>query len=110
MSNGSDTGFLQGLNFIEFLFAFVLIWIIMSLWQRWIDSLVYGTFGLNRDSAYQAFIVAAVVTGIYITLYFSLDPITANLVAHDTLGVSIIEDEAAADAPLVLMDIADQQL
>lgn len=84
----SPSEFVRALTFIQVLYGVIISWILAISWQRTFHNLVYGTLGLDPTSTYHSFIVSLVITAIFITIYFSYDNITGNIVESVTLGVN----------------------
>jgi len=80
------TKFIRDSSFVELLFVIVLGWILVALWQRWIDNVTFNTFHLNKDSAYQTFIIAVVATTIFTIFVFSFDTVLGDIVESDFAG------------------------
>jgi hypothetical protein len=66
------------LQFIEFLVAVVVGWLLVQLWVPVIENLAYGTLNLNKTSTLQTFVVAFVVSSIFIFFLFLLRPSTLS--------------------------------
>jgi TRAP-type C4-dicarboxylate transport system permease small subunit len=54
------------ISFLDVLFAIIISWILVTLWQRFVDNLLYDTLGLNQKSTYQSLVVAVAFTIIFI--------------------------------------------
>lgn len=70
--------FTQEINALELGFIIVCSAILKSMWMIYIDNLAYRVIGLNRESAYQTFIVAIIATTIVISFLFIFDSATAG--------------------------------
>lgn len=72
--------FVQDLTAIEFLLVIILAWVLVPLWQRFVDNLTFHTLGLDADSTYQTFIIALVTTVIFFVFIFAFNDITAGII------------------------------
>lgn len=71
--------FVTDFSAVELLFIIVLGWTLVALWQRWIDNLTFNTLKLSKDSTYQTFIIAVVVTILYLVFLYSFETIFADI-------------------------------
>lgn len=71
-------GVLQDLSFIELVVAVVIGWLLVDIWVRFVENFAYQTLGLNEKSAYHSFVVAFVVTLIFIAVVFVFRNISGN--------------------------------
>jgi hypothetical protein len=78
-----STTFLVDIRFIEALFIIVLGWILVALWQRFIDNLTFNTLGLNENSAYHTFIIALVATIVFVIFILLFPEIQSGFVDSD---------------------------
>ncbi len=74
-----------GITFIDLLVIILLGWILVPLWQRYIDNLTFNTLGLDKDSSYQTLIIALVGTVLFVVFTFSFDAVL-NLGINDGTG------------------------
>ena len=72
--NNDNTRNINEVPFAEILFAFLLIWVAVELWVRFIENFAYGTLCLNKRSAMHSFLVAIVIT-IAFTAYFLISDV-----------------------------------
>lgn len=72
--------------FLWLLPILVIGWILVELWAKFIDLLAYNTLGLNRESTFHAFMLAAVVTAIFYGITVMLgehgDKLRGQIVGH----------------------------
>jgi hypothetical protein len=64
-------------------------WIVISVWQRFVENYAYNGLGMNRELPYHNFIVAMVATGIFIitiTTAENIMRIDGNAIAGDSVG------------------------
>src|SRR5665811_347630 len=61
------------LVFVTVIAAVVVAWLLVALWTRVIENFSFGTLGLNGNSAWHAFIVAATVTTLFIVTIWVID-------------------------------------
>lgn len=80
--------FVQDLTAIEFLLVIILAWVLVPLWQRFIDNLSFQTLGLDTDSTYQTFIIALVTTVIFFVFIFAFNDITAGIIQTEAPSLS----------------------
>lgn len=80
---------IQDLTFSELLFVLVIGWMLVTLWQRYIDNLTFNTLKLDEDSAYQTFIIALVATVIFLLFIFSFNNIYGGLVESTITGGAV---------------------
>lgn len=50
----------------EIILAFVFVWLLIDYWKSAIDSLLFGTFGLRKNSPIELLVIAVVLTVIVI--------------------------------------------
>ena len=65
----------------EALLAIVIGWLLVAVWQRFIDNLFYNTLGLSKSSAYSTFVVATSITVFFIafiTIFGLINVASAN--------------------------------
>jgi hypothetical protein len=87
----SDTGQFgtktaNSLTFLEILFAIVIGWLLVALWQRVIENFAYITLGLNKDSTFHALIVALTASIIFVSYTFTTDTILGGTIEKDIEG------------------------
>ena len=63
-------------------------WILVSLWDRFIESFAYRTCGLNRNNTFHVGIVAIVTTLIFVTYLIFLESYGSDLTTQMT-GVTV---------------------
>ena len=78
--------FIGDLSYVDMLFVIVLGWIMVALWQRYIDNLTFNYLKLNKESPYHTFIIALVVTIIFLTFVFTFNSLLGDIVENDTGG------------------------
>lgn len=91
---GLSDKYVQDLTFVEMIFAIVLSWVIVTLWQRCLDNFTFNTLGLNRASSYQTGVIALSMTILFIAFIFIFE----NLVG-DVIESSVSNDFAPPTAP-----------
>lgn len=57
---------LQQLYLFEFFLYVIAGWIIINLWQRFVENFFYGGLGLDRELPYHNFVVVFVMSGIFL--------------------------------------------
>lgn len=82
--------FLSELTLVETLVVIIIGWILVALWQRFIDNFTFNTLGLNEDSSYHTFIIAIAMSVIFIVFLYSFQGLEANIVESDDASVSPI--------------------
>lgn len=85
MDNGRRN--ISQVGFEEILFAILLVWILVELWTRFIENFSYTTLGLDKRSSYHSFIVAAVVTVIFILYLLFDDQIWSDISTNDLINI-----------------------
>lgn len=86
------------LNFIEVLLLVVVSWILVALWQRFIETAAYEGIGLNKSSPYHTFVVAITMTAIFIVLVSFVRPTVQDSLTGDVTGTFGFDDgELRAD-------------
>lgn len=80
------TKFMSDYNFVDYLFAIVMGWLLVALWQRFVDNLTYRTLRLDKDSTFHTFMIALVTTCIFLTFVFLFDSILGNIVESSEPG------------------------
>ena len=63
------------LSILETFVYIILCWLVISIWQRFIENYAYNELGLNRELAYHNFIVAMVFSGVFIVIITSAERI-----------------------------------
>lgn len=95
--------FLVDVRFIEALFIIVLGWILVALWQRFIDNFTFNTLGLNENSSYHTFIIAIVATIVFVIFILLFPEIQSGFVDSDTgLAPPLISNLVPATPPTPL--------
>lgn len=79
----ADTA-VAGLDYTEVLFGIIIAWVLVAVWQRVVENLAYNTFRLNPESAFHAFVVAIVMTIIFLTLISSVNSVSRDILVGDT--------------------------
>lgn len=74
------------LSYIDALFGIIIAWILVALWQRVVENMAYNFFGLNPESAFHAFIVAIVMTVIFLVLIRTVSSPARDLLVGNTAG------------------------
>jgi hypothetical protein len=74
------------LTFIEVLFAIVIAWLMVALWEKVIDNLAYHTIGLNPNSTTHSFMVALTVTVIFIAYALLFNDATGGIIEGNIEG------------------------
>jgi hypothetical protein len=80
---------IQELSILETFTYVIAGWIVISVWQRFVENYVYNGLGMNRELPYHNFIVAMVATGIFIIVITSGETIMqmdGNAVAGNSVG------------------------
>jgi hypothetical protein len=80
--------FLSELSLVETLFVIIIGWVLVALWQRFIDNFTFNTLGLNEDSSYHTFIIAIAITVIFIVFLYSFQGLEANIIESDDSSIS----------------------
>lgn len=93
----------QDLTFAELLFVLLIGWVLVSLWQRFLDNLAFNTLGLDEDSTYQTFIIALVATTIFLLFIFSFNNIYGGLVESTITGGAVTGIMGTAVTPFDFM-------
>lgn len=75
------------LTFIEVLFAIVIAWLLVSLWEKVIENLAYHTIGLNPDSTTHSFIVALTVTIIFVAYALLFNDATGGIIEGNITSI-----------------------
>lgn len=79
--------FLSELTLVETLVVIIIGWVLVALWQRFIDDFTFNTLGLNEDSSYHTFIIAVTVTILFIVFLYSFQGVEANIVESDDASI-----------------------
>lgn len=72
------------ISYFEFLVAIIIGYILVSLWQTFLDNFLYNALKLKKDSVLESLIVAMFATTIFILYIFSFSSTDLDLVASDT--------------------------
>lgn len=75
----------------EFILLFIVIifsWIIISLWGKVIDNFSYITMGMERQSTWNAFIIAMIVTIIFILIVYYMGE-KGKMVQNKVIGMAV---------------------
>ena len=67
------------LTFIEVLFTIIIAWILVTLWQRVVDNLMFSTLNLDNRSTYQTFLIAVLWTVIFVVLSFTFNELVSGI-------------------------------
>lgn len=108
VSNGSslDVG-----PFATIVLAIVFGWLLVSVWQRVLENISYGTLGLNSRSTVHALIVAIVTTITFLALVWMIDeyeiiPVGEAVGAIEGATEGILEDGTTASTNPIVRQIA----
>lgn len=71
--------FVQNATLSDLLLVVILGWTLVPLWSRWLDNLSFNTFKLNKDSTYQTFVIALVITALFLVFVYTFDSVEGNL-------------------------------
>lgn len=82
------TKIVSDITFVEVMIAIVIAWIITSVWLRVIDNLSYNTLGLSDKNTLHTFIVALVITVIFIAFTFCVRTSVTDMVIGDTFSTA----------------------
>lgn len=66
------------LTVIETLTSIVLAWIMIALWQQYIQTLLYNTFGLDKHSSLTTFLMAFVFTIIFLYYVYNFGTLSID--------------------------------
>jgi len=66
------------LTVIETLTSIILAWIMIALWQQYIQTLIYNKFGFDKHSSLTTFLVAFVFTIIFLYYVYSFETMDIN--------------------------------
>lgn len=72
------------ISYFEFLVAIIIGYILVTLWQTFLDNLLYGTLKLRKENVLETLIVAMFGTTVFILYIFSFSSTDLDLVASDT--------------------------
>jgi len=85
---------LNGLRFLETLIIILIAWVLVSLWVRFIENLAYKSLRLNINSAFHTFVVAAVITAIFVTfIYFCESPLGSIIIGSEGSSIDNFQQE-----------------
>ena len=59
--------------FVTILSAIIVGWTLVSLWTRAIENLYFGVLGFDEESSWDSFLVALVVTVIFVAFVWMID-------------------------------------
>jgi len=58
--------------FLMLLFLIIVAWILVAVWTKWLENFCYGNLGLDPKSSFHTFVVAVVITLIFIAFIFTV--------------------------------------
>ena len=58
-------------NNITIYISFILVWIAVTLWTRFIDNFLFNTLGIDPKSSVASFVIAMVISFLIIYFFFS---------------------------------------
>lgn len=73
-------------SFLDLLFAIIISWILVTLWQRFVDNALYGSFGLDQKSTYQSLIIAVGMTIVFIAFIHLFHKMISHASPDGVLG------------------------
>ena len=74
------TAYVKDLTFIDILIVIIFSWVLVNLWQRWIDNFTFGTLKLKKESTYHTFVIALVCTVVFIVFVFSFNSLLGGFI------------------------------
>lgn len=75
------------LSFVETLFGIVIAWILVALWQRFVENMAFGYLGLNPESSLHALVVAMFVTVIFLSFTFVINDPVEDIILGNVTGM-----------------------
>lgn len=55
---------------IELIIALIFVSIIVNLWEKYLNNLLFHNFGLKKKSTYHTFVIAICITAMFITFIY----------------------------------------
>ena len=98
MSIGNS--FIRDLSTVEMMFVIVMGWTLVALWQRTIDNLTFNVMRLNKNSTYHTFVIALVITVLFLIFILSFNSVTADIVESDIPGIHPPEPPSPPQPPI----------
>ena len=90
---------MQGyLVFVTVIVLLLISWSLVTFWQRWLENLIYGTFGLNPDNTMGSFLTAVLTTGIFLGLVWLIK--ISGIIPNIDNMIYDYQDDSSIGGPL----------
>jgi hypothetical protein len=74
---------IESISYIGVFWGIIISWILMYIWQRWIDLFLFTTLKLDRNSPYQLFIIAITITIMLLLITMGINILTSDVVSPE---------------------------
>jgi len=92
-----EDGGLNQAAFITIVFAIIVGWVLVSLYQRVLETFSYQTLGMNSRSTVHSIIIALVVTALFIFFVWMVDEY--QIIPSSVAGEALAEAAAGLAGP-----------